>query len=487
MAEGVGLLPLGLVVVVAGALWIYGVNRTMNTVPPEALKLSPESNRWSKEHMRETYERVKKNPIDIKKHIPPKLDRRYIVVGGSGLVGGDIVAHLLARGQSAESIRIVDFAPLRRPEIIGVASKVDVIKTDITSPESVKAAFSKPWPASVADLPLTVYHTAAAIRPGERSVKTYHRVARVNVSGTANVLAAAKEAGADIFIATSSSSVAVKRMPFWRWPLPSLATNYVQVFNEDDFDQPLKAHDEFFGNYARAKAEAERLVCAANHPNFRTGVVRPGNGIFGDVENDVTFGPTLKTGAVISWTPHVIQNWISSRNVSIAHLQFEAALNPAARPVPPPCAGRPLLVTDPGPPIAFTDFYTMIATLSATPITETYPPPALMLMLAYAIEAWSDLIVNFPVLTKWFGWKEPTGDLAMLQPAVFTVSAYTICDDSRARKSVEEGGIGYKGVTTTLEGFCEQMAVWNERVERGEAGPLKGLKGEKKVAAPVVA
>lgn len=163
-------------------------------------------------------------------------------------MGGDIVAHLLARGQSPESIRIVDFAPLRRPEILGVARKIDIIKTDITSPDSVKAAFSKPWPASVASLSLTVYHTAAAIRPGERSIKTYDRVARVNVGGTANVLAAAKEAGADIFIATSSASVAVKPMKFWKWPLPSLASNYVQVFNEDDFDQPLKPHDEFFGS-----------------------------------------------------------------------------------------------------------------------------------------------------------------------------------------------------------------------------------------------
>lgn len=106
-----------------------------------------------------------------------------------------------------------------------------------------------------------------------------------------------------------------------------------------------------------------------------------------------------------------------------------------------------------------------------------------MLILAYAIEGWANLIINFPILTKLFGWKEPTGDLAMLQPAVFTVSAYTICDDSRARKSVEEGGIGYTGVTDTLTGFCEQMAVWNARVERGEAGPLKG----KGAAAPVVA
>lgn len=106
-----------------------------------------------------------------------------------------------------------------------------------------------------------------------------------------------------------------------------------------------------------------------------------------------------------------------------------------------------------------------------------------MLISAYAIEGWASLIINFPVLTKLFGWKEPTGDLAMLQPAVFTVSAYTICDDSRARKSVEEGGIGYKGVTDTLYGFCEQMAVWNGRVERGEAGPLKGMK----IAKPGVA
>ena len=84
MVQGLDLWPLGLAVVIIGALWVYGVNRTMRTVPPTALKLSPNSNRWSKEYIRETYERVKKNPVDIKKHLPPKLDRRYIVVGGSG-------------------------------------------------------------------------------------------------------------------------------------------------------------------------------------------------------------------------------------------------------------------------------------------------------------------------------------------------------------------------------------------------------------------
>lgn len=84
MVEGLDLWPLSLAVVIVGALWVYGVNRTMRTVPPAALKLSPSSNRWSKEYIRETYERVKKNPVDIKKHLPPRLDRRYIVVGGSG-------------------------------------------------------------------------------------------------------------------------------------------------------------------------------------------------------------------------------------------------------------------------------------------------------------------------------------------------------------------------------------------------------------------
>lgn len=61
-------------------LWL--VNEAITTVPDEVLKISP--HRWTEEEMKETCERVEKNPIDFAPHLPPKLDRRYVVVGGSG-------------------------------------------------------------------------------------------------------------------------------------------------------------------------------------------------------------------------------------------------------------------------------------------------------------------------------------------------------------------------------------------------------------------
>lgn len=63
-------------------LYLYRVNRGLSTPPPEALALSPK--RWTDEEIRETYERVCKEPVDYRTWLPPKLERRYIIVGGSG-------------------------------------------------------------------------------------------------------------------------------------------------------------------------------------------------------------------------------------------------------------------------------------------------------------------------------------------------------------------------------------------------------------------
>lgn len=126
--------------------------------------------------------------------------------GGSGLVGGDIVLNLLSRGQSPSSIRILDFSkPSRSDMTCGEVAALDFVKTDITDTASVEAAFAKPWPSDVAHLPLTVFHTVATIRRGERSLLLWERTSRANVDGTRNVLA-----GADIFVATSSASVSLR-------------------------------------------------------------------------------------------------------------------------------------------------------------------------------------------------------------------------------------------------------------------------------------
>jgi biopolymer transport protein ExbB/TolQ len=66
------------------AVWLYRVNRAFRAVPEEAARASPR--RWTKNELRETYERLKKKPLDFTKNIPPRLDRRYIVVGGSGVL-----------------------------------------------------------------------------------------------------------------------------------------------------------------------------------------------------------------------------------------------------------------------------------------------------------------------------------------------------------------------------------------------------------------
>lgn len=164
-------------------------------------------------------------------------------------MGGDIVLQLLGRGQSPESIRIVDFSPLSRKKMLrNGAGACDYVKTDVTSSASVEAAFAKSWPTSVADKPLTVFHTVGHIAVGERKWIFYDRLRKVNVIGAANVLDRARKAGADIFVATASASIAIRPVKIWGWPWQKCPKNHVQYYNEDDFDKPLRPHSEFFSN-----------------------------------------------------------------------------------------------------------------------------------------------------------------------------------------------------------------------------------------------
>lgn len=57
------------------------------------------------------------------------------------------------------------------------------------------------------------------------------------------------------------------------------------------------SHNEFFGNYAVSKAEAEYLIRAADDPEsrFRTGCIRPANSVFG-IGGDNTVGNYLSRG-----------------------------------------------------------------------------------------------------------------------------------------------------------------------------------------------
>ena len=62
--------------------YVYRLNRTLATTPPEAKKLAIPT--LTDEVIRKTYQRIQKDPIPWEKALPKRLDRRYIVVGGSG-------------------------------------------------------------------------------------------------------------------------------------------------------------------------------------------------------------------------------------------------------------------------------------------------------------------------------------------------------------------------------------------------------------------
>lgn len=211
-----------------------------------------------------------------------------------GLVGNWIVLHLLARGEDPAAIRILDLA---QPNSKTMDHGVAYVKTNITDESSVSSAFNQEWPGKVARLPLTVFHTAAVIRPAERLKMFLPLCSNVNFNGAKNVLNVAKKAGASCLIGTSSGSVAVHRPKFWLPPWKATPDRFTQALNDSS---PLpKEHSEFFGNYPVSKIEAERMICAADdaRSNFRTGCIRPANGVYGIGETTATItGTYLRNG-----------------------------------------------------------------------------------------------------------------------------------------------------------------------------------------------
>ncbi|KAF9892764.1 hypothetical protein FE257_001166 [Aspergillus nanangensis] len=440
-------------------LYLYHVNSGMAAVPDEALALSP--HRWTIDELKSAYEEALESPVDVNKHLPPKQNRRYVIVGGSGLVGNWIVTHLLTRGEHPTAVRVLDLQPPRR-ELLDQG--VSFVKTNVTDEKGVSSAFARKWEPEVADLPLTVFHCAAVIRPAERHRAFLDFCRNVNVGGTVNVLNAAKQFGASCMVATSSGSVCIRRPSFWIAPWTKVPKYLAQVLS--DASPVPKEHDHFFGNYAVTKAEAEHIICAADDlkSNFRTGCIRPTNGIYGIGEDNsaTVTGQYLRSGGNVSWTYDIIHNFVNAENVSIAHLNYEKCLIDQTKTPDqlPNIGGQAFVVTDPNPAVTFGDIYLLLSKFSKTPVNFPRVPAIPFVLLSYVIE-WYALFQH--MYCPWL--PRLTGDLAQLQPALFFVTnVHTLCDDSRARKSPEQGGLGYAPPITTLGGMCKQLVEWNKNV-----------------------
>lgn len=119
----------------------------------------------------------------------------YLVTGGAGFIGSNLVHRLVRDGQL---VRVFDNLATGRRENLGdVAGPVDFHEGDLRDVEAVRAA--------VRGVRYILHF--GALPSVQRSVEDPRTTNDVNITGTLNVLMAAKEAGVERVVFSSSSSV----------------------------------------------------------------------------------------------------------------------------------------------------------------------------------------------------------------------------------------------------------------------------------------
>lgn len=160
-----------------------------------------------------------------------------LVTGASGFIGGKIVERLLSEGR-----RVRAFARRPLPEL--EARGVEVVRGELSNAAALRAACTGVN---------SIFHVAARVGVWG-SADEFHEV---NVSGTTRLLDAARDAGIERFVYTSSPSV---------------------VFSGGDLrgvDESVPLCTAAPCAYPTSKAAAEQLVRMANSPALRTVALRP--------------------------------------------------------------------------------------------------------------------------------------------------------------------------------------------------------------------
>ena len=123
------------------------------------------------------------------------MDAKYLITGGAGFIGSNLAERL---GRGGKSVRVFDdFSTGRRENLRGITTKIEVIEGDLRDPAQVRKAM---------DGVRYVLHLAA-LPSVQRSVEDPFTTHNINVTGTLNLLLAAREAGCQRVIFSSSSSV----------------------------------------------------------------------------------------------------------------------------------------------------------------------------------------------------------------------------------------------------------------------------------------
>jgi UDP-glucose 4-epimerase len=119
----------------------------------------------------------------------------YLVTGGAGFIGSNIVHALVARG---ERVRVLDnFSTGSWSNLDPVRDRIEVLEGDLRDPDAVRAALRG----------VEFVSHQAALRSVPRSVDDPLSTDAVNTHGTLQLLVAAREAGVKRVVYASSSSV----------------------------------------------------------------------------------------------------------------------------------------------------------------------------------------------------------------------------------------------------------------------------------------
>lgn len=120
---------------------------------------------------------------------------RYLVTGGAGFIGSNIVEELLKRGQQ---VRVFDNLATGKKENLAAFSKdIEFIEADLRDEEAIRNATK--------GCDYVLHQGALGSVP--RSINDPVTTNEVNIRGTLNALMAARDAGVKRFVAASSSSV----------------------------------------------------------------------------------------------------------------------------------------------------------------------------------------------------------------------------------------------------------------------------------------
>lgn len=196
------------------------------------------------------------------------MNERIFVTGATGLVGFNVVKHLLARGyhvvagvrpssNTASLLRLGE----AQSAVSGITSTISVATVELLNTDALSA--------SMRDCNIVV-HCAGAVDPLGRKEDIFE----TNVGGTKSAIKAAAKAGVSQFIHISSLSVITGQ--------------------EDQFDVDESAPLRYCGeSYADSKVDAEKVVAAEAPSSIRWTILRPG----------FIYGPGEK-----AWMPRLINS-----------------------------------------------------------------------------------------------------------------------------------------------------------------------------------